>query len=181
LVKLLEDAVAEDLAPAKRPTTVLAGPYGHPLHPALIPIPIGAWFGAAVFDVGSHVADDPAFLVRGAYWLIAIGVLGALAAALVGFLDLLALPSGTRVQRVALAHMGVNLAATTAFAVDYLLRRSRLDDPDVSWGLVALTCGALALLAVGGALGGELAYRFGVRVADEDTQRTGFRRSPQGN
>jgi uncharacterized membrane protein len=171
--------VADDLTPAKRPVTVLAGPYGHPLHPALIPIPIGAWFAAAVFDVGSHVADDSAFLVHGAYWLIAIGVLGALAAAMVGFLDFFALPPGTRVQRVALIHMGVNLAATSAFVVDYLLRRSRLDDPHVAWGLVVLTYGALALLAVGGVLGGELAYRFGVRVADEETQRTGFRASPK--
>lgn len=173
--------MTEDLAQVKRPATVLAGPYGHPLHPALIPIPIGAWFGAAVFDVASHVADDSAFLVRGSYWLLAIGVLGAVAAALVGFLDFFALPPGTHVYRVALVHMGVNLAATAAFAVDYALRRSRLDDPEVAWGLVALTYGAFALLALGGLLGGELAYRFGVRVADEETQRTGFHPTDSGN
>jgi uncharacterized membrane protein len=33
---------------------------------------------------------------------------------------------------------------------------------------------ALLLLGVSGFLGGELAYRYGVRVADEQTQRAGF-------
>ena len=28
---------------AKQPVTVLAGTYGHPLHPTLVTIPIGAW------------------------------------------------------------------------------------------------------------------------------------------
>lgn len=167
--------MADDLAPVKQPVTVLAGPYGHPLHPALIPIPIGAWVSAVVFDIASHVVDDGEFLVRGAYWLIAIGVLGALAAATIGFLDFLALPARTKAQRTAFVHMAVNVTATALFAVDFWLRRSRLDDPDVSWGLVVLSLVALALVAVGGTLGGELAYRFGVRVADEETQRAGFR------
>lgn len=36
---------------AKRPATPLAGPYGHPLHPVLVTIPIGAWVkGVRVVD-----------------------------------------------------------------------------------------------------------------------------------
>jgi uncharacterized membrane protein len=30
------------------------------------------------------------------------------------------------------------------------------------------------VVGVSGFLGGELAYRYGVRVADEETQRTGY-------
>ncbi|WP_369386470.1 hypothetical protein AB5J72_01870 [Streptomyces sp. CG1] len=37
----------------------------------------------------------PGFPAHGSAWLIAIGVLGALAAACVGFLDLFAIPTGT--------------------------------------------------------------------------------------
>ncbi|GAA3467642.1 hypothetical protein GCM10018965_021950 [Nonomuraea roseola] len=45
-------------------------------------------------------------------WLIAVGVIGALAAALVGVLDLLAIPTGTRAFRVALVHMTLNVLVT---------------------------------------------------------------------
>ena len=84
-------------ADAKRPVSpALAGPYGHPFHPILVTVPIGAWVCSLVFDIASHVVDDPGFLTRGSEWLIAIGVLGALAAARVGSLDLFAIPTGTR-------------------------------------------------------------------------------------
>ena len=39
---------------AKRPVTELAGPYGHPFHPILVTVPIGAWVVAFVFDLISR-------------------------------------------------------------------------------------------------------------------------------
>src|SRR4051794_33628076 len=159
---------------AKRPLTVLAGVYGHPLHPVLVPIPIGCWVAAFVFDVASHVVDDGAFLVRGAYWLVGLGVLGALAAATVGFLDLFAIPSGTRAAGVALVHMTLNLTVTVLFAVEFWLRRSRQQLEATPAWLIVLSAVGLVGLSAAGFLGGELAYRFGVRVADEDTQAAGF-------
>lgn len=158
---------------AKQPVTRLAGPYGHPLHPVLVPVPIGAWVASLVFDLATHVVAEPGFLSEGSRWLIAIGVVGALAAASAGILDLLAIPGRTRAMRTALLHMSLNLAATAAFAVGFALRA----DPTapVSWGLIAVSAGALAALAVAGYLGGALAYRYGVRVADEATQDGGYR------
>src|SRR4051794_41920088 len=105
--------MVEDLQQAKRPVSaLLAGPYGHPLHPVLVTVPIGAWVAATVFDVASHVVDDPGFLARGAQWLIAVGVLGALAAAVIGFLELRGLPAGGPVLRSPRVHMGLNLRVT---------------------------------------------------------------------
>jgi uncharacterized membrane protein len=157
----------------KRPVTVLAGPYGHPLHPALVAVPIGAWVASFVFDVASRVVSDPGFLVQGSRWLIGLGVLGALAAALFGFLDLFAIPTRTRAFRTALVHMSLNLAVTAAYAVGFVLRGDRTAGP-VSAGLLALSAVALAALAAAGFLGGELAFRYGVRVVDEATQSEGF-------
>src|SRR3954447_1736282 len=159
---------------AKRPLTVLAGVYGHPLHPVLVPIPIGCWLAAFVLAVARHVADDGAFLVRGAYWLVGLGVLGALAAATVGFLDLFAIPSGTRAAGVALIHMTLTLAVTVLFAAEFWLRSSRQQLEETPVWLIVLSAAGLMALTASGFLGGELAYRFGVRVADEDTQATGF-------
>src|SRR3954451_726274 len=93
----------------KTPVTVLAGPYGHPVHPILVSVPIGAWIASLVFDVGSHIVDKPGFLSHASQWLIAIGVLGALAAAVFGFLDLVTIPPGSPALRTALIHMTLNL------------------------------------------------------------------------
>ncbi|MBF6301987.1 DUF2231 domain-containing protein [Nocardia amamiensis] len=162
---------------AKQPVSaVLAGPYGHPFHPILVTVPIGAWVASLVFDLASHVVEDPAFLAEGAQWLIAIGVLGALAAASVGFLDLLAIPTGTPAFRTGVVHMSLNLAVTAAFIADFLWRRSS-EDPHspVQAGPLALSVASVVVLAVYGYLGGKLAYHYGVRVADENTQAAGFR------
>jgi uncharacterized membrane protein len=158
---------------AKQPVSPLAGGYGHPLHPILVTVPIGAWVGSLMFDVGSHLTGDPAFLAKGSLWLIGLGVAGALAAAATGFLDLLAIPLGNRAFRTALVHMSLNLAVTFAYAAGFGWRMGDVTGP-VAPGPIALSAVSLAGLAVAGFLGGKLAYRYGVRVADERTQAEGF-------
>lgn len=161
---------------AKHPVSaLLAGPYGHPLHPLLVTVPIGAWVASLVFDIGSHIAANSGALADGSLWLIAIGVLGALAAACVGFLDLLAIPTGTRAFRVGLWHMSLNLVVTAAYAGGFAWRHSDYGHGHaVGAGQLALSAVSLAVLCVSGFLGGKLAYRYGVRVADEQTQREGL-------
>ncbi|HZC72559.1 MAG TPA: DUF2231 domain-containing protein [Jatrophihabitans sp.] len=164
------------LADAKHPVSgMLAGPYGHPLHPILVTVPIGAWVSGLTFDIASHIVSRPGFLTEGAEWLIAIGVLGALAAATVGFLDLMAIPGGTSAFRTGLLHMSLNLVITGAYIGNFLWRHgSYADGGSVAAGPLALSAVSLALLGASGYLGGKLAYRYGVRVADERTQAEGF-------
>jgi len=166
----------EPVRQAKWPASRLAGGYGHPLHPAAVAIPIGCWTASLVFDLASRFVSDGAFLTRGSRWLIALGVLGALAAAMLGFLDFFAIPPGTRAFRTATVHMSLNLAVTTSYTISYLLRHGAT--PRVSWGLIALSLVNLAALTMSGYLGGKLAYRYGVRVADETTQLEGYQDSP---
>jgi uncharacterized membrane protein len=164
------------LQEAKRPISALAGPYGHPFHPILVTIPIGAWVVAFVFDLISRTSDEPYVYARGASWLLMIGIIGALAAAVFGFLDLLAIPAKTKAQRIALIHMTLNLAVVGLEVIGYALRSGRLHDPGgTPIGLVVLAGVALALLGASGWLGGKLSYRYGVRVVDEATQADGFR------
>lgn len=159
---------------AKTPITVLAGPYGHPFHPILVTVPIGAWVASLVFDIASHIVDQPGFLTQSSEWLIGIGVVGAVAAALFGFLDLLTIPAGTPVMRTAVLHMTLNLTVTAGYVVNFLLRhRSYTTGGAVGGGLLALSALSLVVLGVSGYLGGRLAYRYGVRVADERTQAEG--------
>lgn len=159
---------------AKHPVTALAGPYGHPVHPALVAVPVGAWVTSLVFDVASHVVSGPGFLVRGATWLVAIGIIGALAAACAGFLDLFAIPTGTAAFRLALTHMSLNLGVVVGYAVDLWWRTSVTTTGGVPFGPLILGVACLAVLSVSAYLGGKLAYGYGVRVADETTQAEGF-------
>ena len=161
---------------AKHPVSALAGPYGHPFHPLLVTVPVGAWFASLVFDLASHRVPGPGFLARGSLWLIAIGVAGAFAAAFAGFLDLAAIPAGTRARRTALVHMSLNIAVTAAYLADCLLRRADYRHPGpVPPALIVLSAVNFTVLAISGYLGGRLAYRYGVRVATEVTQAEGFR------
>lgn len=169
--------MTDELRQAKRPVSAaLAGPYGHPFHPILVTVPIGAWVASLVFDIASRLVNGPGFLAEGSLWLIAIGVLGALAAAMIGFLDLFAIPTGTPAFRTGLWHMGLNLTITVGYVVGFLWRRVDSLDGPVALGPLVLSAVCLALLAVSGFLGGKLAYHYGVRVADETTQAAGFRR-----
>ncbi|AQA25471.1 hypothetical protein BTZ20_5318 [Rhodococcus sp. MTM3W5.2] len=156
-------------------SAVLAGPYGHPFHPILVTLPIGAWVSSLVFDVSSRIVGDPGFLTKGSVWLIAIGLLGALAAATIGVLDLMAIPTGTPAFRTGVAHMSLNLAVTASYAVNLVWRHTDYGTPDaVDIGRLALSAVSLAGLATAGYLGGRLVFRDGVRVADEATQAAAF-------
>jgi hypothetical protein len=68
----------------------------------------------------------------------------------------------------------------SVFAVDLVVRLAQPPSGPVPAGFVVLTLAGLAFLGSGGFLGGELAFRFGVRVADEATQATGYQSRPTG-
>ena len=167
--------MASQMEQAKQPISVVAGPYGHPFHPILVTVPIGAWVASFVFDLASRFSSSPGFLTEGARWLIGIGVLGALAAAALGFLDLLAIPTGTKAFGTALTHMGLNLGVTVAYAVNFLWRASTGSSGGaVPTGPLALSVVSLLALGASGYLGGKLAYHYGVRVASEAVQAEGY-------
>lgn len=152
--------------PTTRPLTRLAGPPGHPVHPMLIPLPIGAFAASLTFDVSSRVVGDSAFLWQGAYWLLGIGIATTVLAAAFGFLDLFVVPPGTTAFRTGAAHMLANVAALGVFVADFLWRAQALAAHSQSpVGFIALSAAGFAVLGFGGWIGGRLPYRHGVRVA----------------
>ena len=133
--------------PAKE---VLQGtPLGHPLHPALVAVPIGAWASATLFDL---LGDD-----AGGRRLTAIGCIAALPAALAGGTDWLSTDGEQR--RVGLVHALLNDAALTCYTLSWRARRRGAR----SRGLVLSLAGG-GLLGAGAWLGGHLAYSLGVGV-----------------
>ncbi len=161
-------------ARAKQPRTALAGPYGHPFHPILVTIPIGTWTASIIFDIIGLLSDDPEPYALAAQILIAIGVIGAVVAAVFGLIDMSQLAAGTPARRTALTHMTANLVAVVLFAASWAVRAGQGHDEVSVLGLVLSVVG-IAVVGFSGWLGGKLAYRYGVRVADEQTQNEGFR------
>jgi uncharacterized membrane protein len=141
-----------------------------------VTIPIGAWITSLVLDIGSRATSStPGALARGAWWAIAVGIVGALLAAVFGLMDLLDIPRRTKAFRVGIIHMTINLAVVAAFVVSYIWRDDRGVSLETSVGQIVLSAAALVFLGVSGFLGGMLAYRYGVRVAAEADQADGYR------
>lgn len=150
------------------PRSRLAGPYGHPTHPALVTVPIGAWTASLIFDIASHIVDDSAFLARASLWLIAIGIIGALVAAVAGLLDLLAIPTRSAPFRIAILHMTLNVTVVILYVGNFAWREAKhYTNHAVPAGPLILSLVSLAALGISGYLGGMLAYRYGIRVARE--------------
>lgn len=164
---------------AKQPLTPLAGPYGHPLHPLLVTVPIGAWVSSAAFDfIGAASEDEWAYAI-GAKRLIDIGIVSASGAAVFGLMDFLQIPQGTKAWYTGLLHMGLNVGALGMFVLNSRSRgrhiRGRDPGASVTAWQKAMSVSTCAALAASGWLGGMMTYRYGVRVADDAFQkRTGY-------
>lgn len=160
---------------SKQPRSALAGSYGHPVHPILVTLPIGAWFCSFIFDLVSYGSSEPRIWSVGSMWLILIGVIGAAAAAIFGVLDLLNLPRHTRAFSTGRLHAILNSIALVIFLIDFIWRwNSQENWNSAPVGPLVLSIIGLAVIGVSGFLGGKLAYRYGVRVAEESVQAEGF-------
>jgi uncharacterized membrane protein len=132
---------------------------GHPIHPMLVPIPIGLWVFSLVCDlIHAGGSSNPAWTIVALYTMGG-GIVGALLAAVPGLIDLLSLPPGPR--RTALKHMAINLTVVALYVVNLWLR---LKAPESPGGLIWLSVFAIGLLVISGWLGGKMVYELGVAV-----------------
>lgn len=139
---------------------------GHPIHPMLVPIPIGLWIFSLVADlVHAGGSANPAWTTVALYTM-AGGIVGALAAAIFGLVDLLSLPPGPR--STGIKHMTINLVVVALYVVNLWARWGAPENPG---GLVWLSVLAIVLLVVSGWLGGKMVYEYGVAV--DERNRTG--------
>jgi nitrite reductase/ring-hydroxylating ferredoxin subunit/uncharacterized membrane protein len=142
---------------------------GHPLHPVLTDLPLGAWTTALILDAAAPRCPQKTAFERAADIAVAVGLAGAAGAAVTGLTDWS--ETSGRAQRTGLLHGLLNIAATTLFAAAYVLRRT--GSRTVGRTLTAAGYG----VALGAAyLGGDLVYgqRIGVThaVVEEPEQFT---------
>jgi uncharacterized membrane protein len=136
---------------------------GHPIHPILVPFPIGLLTTSVIFDVVHLFTGEPRW-AEISFWMIAVGVAGGLLAAVFGLIDWLAIPSGTRAKAIGLGHGLSNVLMVALFSVGWLLRSGDPGDPGVL--PIVLSFLGVGLVSLGGYLGGELVFRMGIGVAE---------------
>ena len=133
---------------------------GHPLHPMLVPLPIGLLVGSVIADFGYLLSDRNRMWYDVAFWTLALGVVAALVAALAGFGEYFTVARYTDGRRMAVTHMMLNLVAVALFSVSMLLRLDGNALDGMQYGAAfALSLVAVTVLAISGWIGGELSYK----------------------
>jgi nitrite reductase/ring-hydroxylating ferredoxin subunit/uncharacterized membrane protein len=129
---------------------------GHPLHPVLAQVPVGAWLGAAALDTLAAVTPDDerrAGVERSAAALVATGLAAVPATAAAGTADWSALHREQ--QRIGLVHATANIVATTLFTASLVQRRRGRQDAGRLLGLLGI-----GVAAAGAGIGGHLSYHW---------------------
>jgi uncharacterized membrane protein len=103
---------------------------GHAIHPILIVFPLGLLTTGVVFDAVYLIWGNPV-MATVAYWMIAAGIIGGLIAALPGWIDWFAIPSGTRAKSVGLTHGLGNVLVLLLFIGSWWLRRDAPERPEL--------------------------------------------------
>jgi nitrite reductase/ring-hydroxylating ferredoxin subunit len=134
---------------------------GHPLHPVLTDLPIGAWSMSALLDAIGGASAEPA-----ADLLVGVGILSAIPTTMTGLNDW----SDTlgAETRVGVVHAAANVAALGLYGASLLARRSGRRGRGKALGLAGA-----GVLMVGGYLGGHLSFARAVNV-----NRTAFEHRP---
>jgi nitrite reductase/ring-hydroxylating ferredoxin subunit/uncharacterized membrane protein len=158
------DAVGKPLSEAVRALFKNAGPagrtaknalhgvwLGHPLHPVLTDVPIGAWTTALALDAREAATGDNAY-GRAADFAVGVGLVAAVGAAITGLNDWS--ETEGRSRRLGLLHGLLNLTATAFVATSYALRRNG----SRSAGRASAVAGYGVAVAAA-YLGGNLVYR----------------------
>jgi uncharacterized membrane protein len=148
---------------------------GHPLHPMLIALPIGLFTWTLVVDIVFLIIEDTVWYEI-ARWSGLAAIVSALAAALPGIGDFLALPFAGKSRWIATIHMLLNLAVIGVFTVAafFMFSEFLMIGEDVAVGFplyltVALHAAGVAMLMVSSWLGGELVYHHHIGVVPAAT------------
>ncbi len=124
---------------------------GHPLHPVLTDVPIGAWTVALVFDLLDATTSGDGY-ARAADGAVITGLAGAVGAAVTGLTDWS--DTDGEAKRIGLTHGLMNTTAASLYLASAIARRRGVRGRGRAYAACgyAIACGAAYL-------GGHLVYR----------------------
>lgn len=136
--------------------------FGHPIHPMLIVFPAGLFTSTVIMDILYLVFRNPV-LATVAFYMMIIGIVGGLLAAVFGFIDWSGLPNDSRAKNIGLWHGLGNFVIVVLFVVSWFLRRGSANFVPSALAMILSFAGILLALVTLW-IGGELVYRLGVGV-----------------
>lgn len=134
---------------------------GHPIHPIIVIFPIAFLSAVAGTDLGYWLTKGE-FWAQASVWLLGVGLLSGIAAAVIGMFDFVRIPR-TRHRRAGWAHMLLNIAVLVLTIGNFFLRLGNPEIIILPTGLI-LSWVVATLLLVSGWYGGELMFRHKVGI-----------------
>ena len=135
---------------------------GHPIHQMLIVFPLGLLATSLFFDI-AHLITKRGDLLIVSYWMITVGIITGLCAAVFGFIDWLSIPKNTRARALGVWHGWGNVIVVMLFIVSWF-SRYRTGAAATVPSAIYLSAVAVLIALFTGWLGGELVDRLGVGV-----------------
>ncbi len=157
-----------------RPSYLVKGFPGHPLHPPLTDAVIGMYTLAAVLAVLAALGVSEESLAKGWWLALLVGLVVTVPTAITGTIDWLDITPGTPLRRTATLHGASMFTAAVIFFVTAIVGHDDYVRAEVSTGALVLTIAGFALLTLGGWLGGTIVFVHGMRVlnlAEEPSAR----------
>lgn len=139
---------------------------GHPLHPALVHVPIALWLGALIIDILNLCGVGGLSTLRTSYWAILIGLISTLVVVPAGVAEWTQIKRERPAWNLALWHMILNVITALLMLISLILRSGQAYDA-VQVPIAAFVINIIAniILLVSGYLGGRMVYEHGVGVA----------------
>lgn len=157
-LKKMSEPIVGPNAPAKLKDMLYGTWLGHPLHPPVTDIPIGAWTATAILDLAGQE--------RAADATLKIGVAGAVGAAVTGVAQWYDVQNMDEPRRLGTMHASLNTAALMLYLTSWALRSN-----DRRGAGVATAMAGYGIAGLSGWVGGHIAFRLGIgvsRVAFQD-------------
>jgi uncharacterized membrane protein len=148
----------------------LRGFAGKPFHPPLTDVTVGAYTIAPILLLLAFLFKESSWAVdaqKAGAWVLLIGGISSVATALTGFADWLNTQKGTQIRRMANAHAWtmITLTLVVLFSLWYIFLAENGEYFSEPSGLSAiLSLVILALVTIGGTMGGLLTYDWGFNV-----------------
>ena len=143
---------------------LLHGPQGHPFHPPLTDATIGAYTVASILGILAVGGVATGRTTTGWWLALLVALCLTVPTALTGLAEWLEITWWTPLWRVATAHLLANVCAAGLFLAALLVGRSDYTAGALGGVPLALTLVAMAVLTLGGWLGGTIVFVYGMRV-----------------
>lgn len=147
-----------------KPSYLIRGLPGHPLHPPLTDVTIGAYTFATVAAIAGKAGLAQNGFAHGWWLALVVGLISSSLTVLSGIADWLTITWGSELWKTATTHALTMVTATVLFVLAIVFGHGGYADGEVTTGALILTLVGFVALTAGGWLGGAITFVHGMRV-----------------